>query len=336
MKKTLMISLGVAALLLLSGVVGYAMMNKEVTITFSDKEKDIQTDVLNGTLSEVLTEEGYQAAELKKKYKPSIPWNQTIQKDGKINLTCKCKVSLKIGDQDPKEYKTLQSTVGDFLKEQDVKVRENHQLNATLDQKITNEMTIVIDEIEKRVNKKVKEIDYPVKEKEDPKIPKGEKKVVQKGEKGKVIYEVTALFINGKSMVTDKKKIDEVKPVPQIVKVGSKEAVEASAEKKEDTQLSSGSRIAGLKYKRTLSMQATGYTHTGNPTASGNMPSRGTIAVDPSVIPLGTKLYIPGYGRGVAQDTGGAVNGNIIDLFFETREEAIQWGRRSVTVYILE
>ena len=135
-------------------------------------------------------------------------------------------------------------------------------------------------------------------------------------------------------MVTDQKKIEEIKPVAEIVKVGSGEV----EDEKEDTQLAStsGSRIAGLKYKKSLSMQATGYTHTGNPTATGAMPRRGTVAVDPRVIPLGTQLYIPGYGRAVAQDTGGAVKGNIIDLFFETRQEAVQWGRRNVTVYILE
>ncbi|MEW9032758.1 MAG: 3D domain-containing protein [Planifilum fimeticola] len=51
---------------------------------------------------------------------------------------------------------------------------------------------------------------------------------------------------------------------------------------------------------------------------------------------MGTKIYIPGYGVGVAEDTGGAVKGNVIDLFFETRSEAIRWGRRNVTVYILK
>jgi 3D (Asp-Asp-Asp) domain-containing protein len=83
-------------------------------------------------------------------------------------------------------------------------------------------------------------------------------------------------------------------------------------------------------------VEATGYTHTGSRTATGTYPKRGTIAVDPSVIPLGTKMYIPGYGYGVAEDTGGAVNGHIIDLFFETRAEALKWGRRTVTIKILK
>ena len=56
--------------------------------------------------------------------------------------------------------------------------------------------------------------------------------------------------------------------------------------------------------------------------------------MDPSVIPLGTRLTIPGYGMGVAADTGGAMHGNVIDLWFPTMQQARAWGRRTVTVTI--
>ncbi len=83
-------------------------------------------------------------------------------------------------------------------------------------------------------------------------------------------------------------------------------------------------------------MKATAYTHTGNQTATGTWPKVGTIAVDPRVIPLGTRVYVVGYGYAVAEDTGGAIKGNIIDLFMETENQCINWGRRNVTVYILK
>lgn len=79
-------------------------------------------------------------------------------------------------------------------------------------------------------------------------------------------------------------------------------------------------------------MEATAYTWTGNRTATGTWPSRGTVAVDPEVIPLGTKLYIEGYGPAVAEDTGGAIKGEIIDLYMETKDECWQWGRQEVEV----
>ena len=60
----------------------------------------------------------------------------------------------------------------------------------------------------------------------------------------------------------------------------------------------------------------------------------GTVAVDPRFIPLGTRLYIEGYGYGVAADTGGAIKGRKIDVFFEDRQAALNWGRRSVVVNV--
>jgi 3D (Asp-Asp-Asp) domain-containing protein len=56
------------------------------------------------------------------------------------------------------------------------------------------------------------------------------------------------------------------------------------------------------------------------------------VAVDPSVIPLGTRITIPGYGEGVAADTGGSVHGAMIDLWFPTAALALAWGRRTVTI----
>ena len=82
---------------------------------------------------------------------------------------------------------------------------------------------------------------------------------------------------------------------------------------------------------RTLTVTSTGYSIRGR-TATGIPTGPGVVAVDPSVIPLGTKLTIPGYGVGVAADTGGAVQGNTIDVWFPTRAQALQWGRRTVTV----
>lgn len=71
-------------------------------------------------------------------------------------------------------------------------------------------------------------------------------------------------------------------------------------------------------------------------TATGSLLKRGLVAVDPRVIPLGTRLYIPGYGMAVADDTGGAIKGNRIDLAFDSHGEALQFGRREITVYIVD
>jgi 3D (Asp-Asp-Asp) domain-containing protein len=82
---------------------------------------------------------------------------------------------------------------------------------------------------------------------------------------------------------------------------------------------------------RTITVSATGYALAGR-TATGLPVGWGVVAVDPSVIPLGTHMTIPGYGEAVAADTGGAVIGATIDLWFPTVAQANAWGRRAVTI----
>ena len=84
----------------------------------------------------------------------------------------------------------------------------------------------------------------------------------------------------------------------------------------------------------TITFEATAYTWTGYRTATGTWPSRGTVAVDPRVIPLGAELHIEGYGPAVAADTGGAIKGQTIDLYMDDVNECLQWGRRKVEVQI--
>ncbi len=93
--------------------------------------------------------------------------------------------------------------------------------------------------------------------------------------------------------------------------------------------------LSHLKVFRQLQVEATAYTYTGNVTATGVPPRVGLIAVDPRVIPLGTKVYVEGYGYAVAADTGGDIKGNKVDLFFPTLRQCLDWGRRPVRLHVL-
>ena len=94
------------------------------------------------------------------------------------------------------------------------------------------------------------------------------------------------------------------------------------------------------QYAAIMSMEATAYLPTdGNGegiTATGIPATYGVAAVDPSVIPLGSRLYVPGYGEAIAADTGGAIYGYRIDLCMESYEEAMAFGRRVITVFVLD
>lgn len=91
---------------------------------------------------------------------------------------------------------------------------------------------------------------------------------------------------------------------------------------------------------RSIVMHASAYSAfdpgNGKYTANGTLLKKGIAAVDPSVIPLGTRLFIPGYGEAIADDVGGSIKGNRIDLAFDSRDDALQFGVRNVIVYIVE
>jgi len=96
------------------------------------------------------------------------------------------------------------------------------------------------------------------------------------------------------------------------------------------------------KKKDYIIMEASAYTksheeqtHKGI-TKSGTQVSRGIVSVDPRIIPLKTKLYIEGYGEAIALDTGGAIKGNRIDLYMNTKKEAFEFGRKNLKVFILD
>lgn len=92
-------------------------------------------------------------------------------------------------------------------------------------------------------------------------------------------------------------------------------------------------------YLYELPMIATAYTRYDEGctdyTYNGTYLRRGLVAVDPNIIPLGTRLYIPGYGEALADDIGGAIQGNRIDLAMDTLDEAFDWGVQHTTVYVL-
>lgn len=92
-------------------------------------------------------------------------------------------------------------------------------------------------------------------------------------------------------------------------------------------------------YKEVYTMMSTAYAGD-TITYMGTTPVRdpdgiSTIAVDPSIIPLGSKVYIPGYGLAIASDTGGLIKGNRIDLFLNSEDECINWGVQTVSLYLI-
>jgi peptidoglycan DL-endopeptidase CwlO len=107
-------------------------------------------------------------------------------------------------------------------------------------------------------------------------------------------------------------------------------AAQAAQQASQQLQPTTTTATAPVSGKRQLTVSATCYDLPGT-TATGMPVGLGVVAVDPSVIPLGTRMYVPGYGNGVAADVGGAIKGAIIDLWMP-QAQCMAWGRRTVTI----
>lgn len=107
-------------------------------------------------------------------------------------------------------------------------------------------------------------------------------------------------------------------------------------DEKENEKEADSQRLEELKKKYMGEFELTAYCY-GNITATGTTPKvNHTIAVDPKIIPYGSKVYIDGYGTYTAEDTGGVIKGNIIDIYMGSYDECMQFGRRKAEIYLLE
>lgn len=161
----------------------------------------------------------------------------------------------------------------------------------------------------------------------DPKLALGQRTVASVGAKGQAIETVRHVYEN--SHLVAEGVVSE-----RVVKPPQNEVIHVGAQL---PQVSRGQLLG--RVVKTLNVVATAYwadpSWSNGNTATGVPARYGVIAVDPRVIPLGTRLYIPGYGYGVAADTGGAIIGNRIDLCFDTGQQAVDYGRQPATVYVL-
>ena len=236
-----------------------------------------------------------------------------------------------IADGQEWEWVTCQNTVGGILKEAGIGLEAKDRVFPNLKTKPKAGMRIRVTRITDEVVIQKETVKFKTTIKFDP-SGTGGKKVLQEGKSGE--KEVKYLVNYKDGVKIGSKRLSACvtqQPVNEIVSL-----TRDSFSKHELLASRSGS------YTRSIRMEATAYapfvcggSKSGH-TATGVMAGYGIVAVDPRVIRLGTKLYVEGYGFCVAGDTGGAIKGAKIDLGFGTYGEAIRFGRRAVTVYVLD
>ncbi len=297
------------------------LLSISVSALLMDRNEDQSDDTQAHNFDFLATAENYSATD---DNNSNTTQNMSAVGTGPVNITL-----VKHGEVSKHMYFPVECSI--FLKNEGIDLAENDVLNISANTLLYENIVINIGKIEYVKEIKTDIVPYEVVECPVQIIPKGRRQVVQQGVNGSVERTYVAKYVNGQ-------KVEEVlfsenvldMPVEEIVNVGV------------------GGTITGkdgktYNYSYYKTMEATAYTYvpgkTTTTTATGRTLEKGIVAVDPKVIPLHTKLYITGsieYGYGEAEDTGGAIKGNIIDLAFMTYDECIQFGRRKVTVYILE
>jgi 3D (Asp-Asp-Asp) domain-containing protein len=172
----------------------------------------------------------------------------------------------------------------------------------------------------------IKEVPFKTEYRFDRTVTAGRHKVGQKGVPGKVQQVIEVTYVNGKE--TGRKVIHEREVHPPV-----NEVILMARPANEQSR-------GSFTRAKTMEVVATAYSPL-EPgldwnTRSGMRARHGIIAVDPKVIPLGTKVYVEGYGFAIAADTGSAIKGNKIDVCIIDLDEMRRWGRRTVTIHILE
>lgn len=242
-------------------------------------------------------------------------------------------------------------TVRDLLDEQNVNYDEDDIIKPSLDEKLKNGMNIEFIDIKKTKKIEYTNIDFETKTVDDNNLLKGKTEIYQEGKLGKQKETYENIYENGKLIESNLLTSEiEKSPVEKVVKKGTKEEIieevivknnEVQKEIQEKTNEVSivnqnNTETNDINKDNKIHVEATAYSGH-SITATGTKPKWGTIAVDPTVIPYGTKVYIPKFDMVfTAEDCGGAIKGNKIDIFMNSKNESYTWGRRNIEIYILE
>ena len=318
-KAKIMLGLTACAFILTMTVV---TMRKTVNVSIDGKDEVFVT--YKGTVKDVLLSKGVEI-DPKDKIEPSL--EAKVSEKEEIIVKTAVPVKVVIAGQE-QEIKTAEDTVGEMLlaeakslEEQGINYKEQDIVSPERDTPIDKNMDIKIVQVEVETLTETEVMPYSTVETKDPtKDVSSSPLVKQEG-------------INGEKEVT----YEVIKHDGEVVakNMVSQKAIKAAQDKLvvKGSGYITASRGGSISGKKRLYVQATAYSGHGI-TATGRKPvynpgGLSTIAVDPRVIPLGSKVWVSGYGYAIAADTGGAIKGNIIDVYLDSKSACTTWGRKN-------
>jgi uncharacterized protein YabE (DUF348 family) len=298
---------------------------KQVQLDDNHKEKTIWTTA--DTVAELLKE---RKIVLNEHDQISPKPQAAIRNKMKIGIQTAIHLTYNDGGKEQQVWSTS-ATVVDFLVQHGIKLNEFDRVEPSLTATVSENDVINIFRVEKVTDVVEEPIDFAVITQDDSSLEKGQQKTISAGLHGLVSKEYEVILENGKEVA--RKLINEQnvrEKQDKVVAVGTNELA---------NQISRGATDTGVEYY----VNSTAYTADCNgcsgATATGiNLranPNAKIIAVDPRIIPLGTKVFVEGYGYAIAADTGSAIKGYKIDVFFPSTADAYRWGVRKVKIKIL-
>lgn len=304
----------------------YDVSATSIRITDNNNSYNVKTNA--DTVSELLKDE---EVSLNKFDTINVNVNDKLKDNMEIVIKRAFFVNVVVDGKDPIKVRTNQETVGKVVSD----LRKEHGTEYILESgsssfKAEPNMTIKINSVKETVETKKEEIPFETRVVETDDLEVGEEKVSVQGENGISETDVKTIYVGGRvSSIEDGETKIVKEPIEKVILKGTREP--------EPVVPTVSTNKGEFEIIKEFSMKATAYTEMGNNiTASGMRAAVGVVAVDPRVIPLGSKLYIEGYGYAIAGDTGGAIKNNRIDLYFNTERECVNYGvKNNIKVYLL-
>jgi uncharacterized protein YabE (DUF348 family) len=325
----------IAMLLLTCITVTIFNMKKVISVIVDGKS--IQVITLKSNVNQILKTNNIA---LGAKDQITVSLDSQVKDGDRIYIKKAVNVKVKV-DGKVLNIQTAENTVAEMLKAENIVLSGEDKITPLKSDSLKSGLQVQITRVNTDVLQEIKTINFATEFKNSNELDKGVKKVIQIGKVGQKVITSSVVYENGKEvsriLVSENLKSQ---PVKQIVALGT-------------VGVYTPSRGGDIRYTEKLRVRATAYnadfdstgkspgdagygiTSTGA-RAKRNHEGYSTIAVDPRVIPLGTKLWVDGYGYAIAEDIGGAIKGNHIDLYFDSSSEMWDWGSRTVDIYILK
>ncbi|MFF2459974.1 ubiquitin-like domain-containing protein [Peribacillus simplex] len=303
---------------------------QKIVMVQDGKTKDVWSTA--DTVDEFLKDQNLSVKE-QDKITPSK--NTKLKANMEVAIDKAFSLKLVVGG-DEKQVWSTSATVADFLKQQGVKLNDLDRVEPELTEKVEAGNTVNVVRIEKVTDVVEEPVDFAVITKKDDSLSKGKEKIVTEGKDGLISKEYEVIKENGKEVkreLLSEKVVN--KKQDKVVTVGTRTTVAQASRGVTNVSSSSGKEIYVSSTAYTASCKGcSGVTSTGVDLKSN--PGAKIIAVDPNVIPMGSKVYVDGYGYAVAADKGGAIKGNRIDVFFSSKNDAYRWGVKRVKIRVLD